>query len=422
MKLTIKNKGFTLIELLAVIIILGVLLLIAVPSVSRYITESRKKTLTTTIGNYTSALVTEVNNLDYKFTERNVVYAVPIECIELERGGQNPFGEWLQASDHWAYVLVQYDYINSSHIYGFTFKDSSGYGMYPTSQDKLQESGSQIQGGLNLNEIKPYTGTFENITEIKNWTGFNINRDTKLVVLESSETGSNGQTTCKLVQKGKNYDTVKQEQTNAASNKPCEVTRGTGYDVGDVITCKVKMGNTETNEKFNIVSSDKYTITMLKYVEIKESNYPDFESMYTYNGATLDHWNSYSQTVFNKDNDNYWNFKLSEYGGSYPAYVYDSNAYIYQIVEAYETDMKKTVKSASARLISYEELINLCGDTSSCSDAPAWVTYINSITWTGTAKSRNEIYRWSGINIGRHPVSGATGKVRPIVTISRSEV
>ena len=38
----LNKKGFTLIELLAVIIILGVLLLIAVPSVSKYITNSSK--------------------------------------------------------------------------------------------------------------------------------------------------------------------------------------------------------------------------------------------------------------------------------------------------------------------------------------------------------------------------------------------
>ena len=37
-----KKRGFTLIELLAVIIILGILLVIAVPAVTKYINDSRK--------------------------------------------------------------------------------------------------------------------------------------------------------------------------------------------------------------------------------------------------------------------------------------------------------------------------------------------------------------------------------------------
>ena len=82
-----NKKGFTLIELLAVIVILGLLMAIAIPSVTKYITESRKKTVTSTIGNYIGALV---NDLSYTFTGSNTVYAVPIECIALERGETNP--------------------------------------------------------------------------------------------------------------------------------------------------------------------------------------------------------------------------------------------------------------------------------------------------------------------------------------------
>ena len=41
-----NNKGFTLVELLAVIVILGLLMAIAIPSVTKYITQSRVKTLT----------------------------------------------------------------------------------------------------------------------------------------------------------------------------------------------------------------------------------------------------------------------------------------------------------------------------------------------------------------------------------------
>ena len=43
-----KNKGLTLIELLAVIIILGILMLIAIPSVTNYINNFRKESYVNT--------------------------------------------------------------------------------------------------------------------------------------------------------------------------------------------------------------------------------------------------------------------------------------------------------------------------------------------------------------------------------------
>ena len=210
MKVRKNKKGFTLIELLAVIVILGLLMAIAIPSVTKYITQSRKKTLTTTIGNYTSALTTQVNDMEYTFTATDTIYAVPIECIALERGGTNPFGEWHQSNNsYWAYVLVQYDDKTSSYTYGFTFKDSAGYGLYPTASEKLKESGSQINTDLDL--TRPTNGTITDITPKANWSGFNVNDDTDLVVLQPTSEGEtgNGQTTCTLCQKGKNYDQVK---------------------------------------------------------------------------------------------------------------------------------------------------------------------------------------------------------------------
>ena len=216
-----KKKGFTLIELLAVIVILGLLMAIAIPSVTKYITESRKKTVTSTIGNYVGALVNEVNDLTYTFTGTNTIYAVPIECIALERGGTNPFGEWYQANDNYfAYVLVQYDDDASSYIYGYTFKDSAGYGLYPTSQSKLNEKGKQIKTGLDIK--RPTNGTITNITAVDNWNGFDVDSTTDLVVLEAASEGEvgDGKTTCTLQQKGANYEQVEKEK--AESETPIE--------------------------------------------------------------------------------------------------------------------------------------------------------------------------------------------------------
>ena len=40
-----------------------------------------------------SALTNQVNDMEYIFTENNTIYAVPIECIALERRGTDPYGQ-----------------------------------------------------------------------------------------------------------------------------------------------------------------------------------------------------------------------------------------------------------------------------------------------------------------------------------------
>ena len=55
----INSKGFTLVELLAVIVIMGILMMVAIPSVTRTIENSRKDTFVDIAKSYANAARTQ---------------------------------------------------------------------------------------------------------------------------------------------------------------------------------------------------------------------------------------------------------------------------------------------------------------------------------------------------------------------------
>ena len=114
---------------------------------------------------------------------------------------------------------------------------------------------------------------------------------------------------------------------------------------------------------------------------------------------------------------------LSKYGTKYPVNVYDSNSLLYEPVQNYKIYLKNTLGKASvdARLITYEELINLGCVLGSCKNAPSWV-YATKY-WIASAYDsycglvvgyRTDTFVTNGFNA----VSG----LRPVITISKSEI
>ena len=139
-KKTKDKKGFTLIELLAVIIILGVLLLIAVPSISKYIENSRKNTYINTIKTMVNSVSTAVNAMELPFAlGKNEGMIVPFSEVELEKKTstkKSPYAPWIPEK---SYILVVFD--GEMFKYYVSALDEAGYGL-PLVYEKTLDTSS----------------------------------------------------------------------------------------------------------------------------------------------------------------------------------------------------------------------------------------------------------------------------------------
>ncbi len=171
-----KKNGFTLIELLAVIIILGVIMLIAIPSVTRYINDSRKKTYVDTAKQYIKGAITMVNSGELDMYDTSVTYYIPSTCVNLESGGDSPFGGEFSP----AYILVTYD--NDSYNFYWMSRDENGIGIKtPVASNDLDVK--YIETGIKTEDITTTIGIEgkNTIVEFSNDCSSKIEPETKTI-------------------------------------------------------------------------------------------------------------------------------------------------------------------------------------------------------------------------------------------------
>ncbi len=135
MRKVLKNeKGFTLIELLAVIVILGVLMIVAIPMVTKYIEQARRDSFVSTVKAYIDGARYMYLNDELSGTSGCSIgksATIPISSIQVDNAGKSPFGGDLKG-----YVTI-----TAAEETDFAGNPTYTYTYYATIQDSSKKWG-----------------------------------------------------------------------------------------------------------------------------------------------------------------------------------------------------------------------------------------------------------------------------------------
>lgn len=151
----INKKAFTLVELLAVIVILAILLAIAIPQVTQYISKSRKDSLVATAKDFVDSVRNDATSEIYELPiGTNDVTIVSLDLIKLDKGGKkSPFnGKWVTKNSYVAIINVGTD-LDPEYDYYITLADTKRYTI-PLMQGESITSNSIVRNNTQNTKVK----------------------------------------------------------------------------------------------------------------------------------------------------------------------------------------------------------------------------------------------------------------------------
>ncbi len=371
-----KTKAFTLIELLAVIIILGVLMIIAIPSVTTYISNSRKSSYVDTAKNIVGGARNAVNEGKLGMYDTNTTYYIPSSYIKTENGLKSPYGDFTEA-----YVGVVFD--GTGYDYYWISTDSSEQGVKKVTHLNDLDEEDIVSGikSLEIRETIETTGIGDR-TVIKilqdngTWNSPIILENTSNNIFENGSLGGNNNDSLIVYPTGKNKSSVVVGDIVKIGTEEFYVVKHDGNDLVLLAKYNLKVGKIINNWR---ISGEVQTSE--EGYGMQNSEYSGYDGDGTYKGTV-----AFSNT-------NYWSGKVGNgltYSGSYSfpnfPYVYDSNNNMKQYIDNYVSKLGVQIKEA--RLLKWSELIEL-GCQYSCENAPSFV-YSTSY-WLGNASSASAI-------------------------------
>ena len=133
-----NNRGFTLIELLAVIVIMGILMAIAIPSINLIIMDARKDIYVNSVRTFINEAEKEVVNSTFEIEDPDTTYYIHIANLvdDPTNLGKSGFATW---SD--SYVVATMNLINDKTNYNYYFNgsDMAKWKIELVGRDKLKK-------------------------------------------------------------------------------------------------------------------------------------------------------------------------------------------------------------------------------------------------------------------------------------------